>query len=376
MSDDYSNYSVSDDYSDEDNYAGAYGGYDDLYDDVMEEAGNDAWGILDPEFGFDEESYLFEFGPFTEYFDLMDGSGVVTVDESGVVTMTYQSLMELTEMTYQLLRAWKKRSLNEQDVETTQDDPFHSFGLNLYQLVDPKERDELKTYSVAKLLQIFGSNEKVSKFEEEVNQMMKFLRKCFLDILARCLPYSPPYPVLSTILSHLQAAKGLHNVGLVTKLECSKMMEKEYMGKLYLGMASVYDHLKVVMFNIEPDTHNTELLLYNGKATLLARFTVLVELVNSFNIESGLDPFENVSEIETKPGGGLEMLEKLGQAGGDGKLFVGHSDMELIKKIVKEDENQEAGQEYPELDEKRVELNKEKDTGNESLIKGGQAEGN
>eukprot|EP00092_Neocalanus_flemingeri_P038054 GFUD01041423.1.p1 GENE.GFUD01041423.1~~GFUD01041423.1.p1 ORF type:complete len:339 (+),score=116.55 GFUD01041423.1:81-1097(+) len=338
MSDDYSNYSVSEDYSDEYMYAGAYGGYDDLYDDVMEEAGYDAWDIGN--------------------------------EESDVVTMTYQSLMKLTEMTYQLLRAWKKRASNEQDVETTQDDPFHSFGLN------PQERVELKTYSDAKLKQIFGSNEEVSKFEEEVNQMMKFLRKCFLDILARCLPSSLPYPVLSTILSHLQAANGLHNVGVVTKPECSKMMEKEYMGKLYLGMASVYDHLKVVMFNIEPDTHNTELLLYNGKASLLARFSVLVELVNSFNIESGLDPFEIVSEIETNPGGGLEMLEKLGEAGGDGKLFVGHSDLELIKKIVKEDENQEFGQEYPELNEKSVELNKEKDTGKESLIKGGQEEGN
>eukprot|EP00092_Neocalanus_flemingeri_P029678 GFUD01032225.1.p1 GENE.GFUD01032225.1~~GFUD01032225.1.p1 ORF type:complete len:346 (+),score=101.71 GFUD01032225.1:116-1153(+) len=320
MSDVHSNYSVSD----EDNYAGAYGGYD----------------------GVDEETCLFYFDPFVAHH--------LDKVESDVGTMTYQSLMKLTEMTHQLLRVWKKRSSDEQDVKTTQDEPFNSFGLNLYQLVDPKERAELETYSVAKLLHIFGSNEEVWKFEEEVNQMMKFFRKCFLDILARCLPSSLPYPVLSTILSHLQAAKGLHNVGLVTKLECSKMMEKEYMGKLYLGMASVYDHLKVVMFNIEPDTHNTELLLYNGKATLLARFSVLVELVNSFNIESGLDPFENVSKIETKPGGGLEMLEKLGQAGGDGKLFVGHSDLKLIKKIVKENENQEAGQEYPELDEKKV----------------------
>eukprot|EP00092_Neocalanus_flemingeri_P020795 GFUD01022532.1.p1 GENE.GFUD01022532.1~~GFUD01022532.1.p1 ORF type:complete len:377 (+),score=118.08 GFUD01022532.1:118-1248(+) len=372
MSDVYSNYS---------------GGYDDLYDDVMEEAGYDAWGIEGEEFGVDEETYLFEFDPFVAYdFDKV---------ESDVGTMTYQSLMKLTEMTHQLLRVWKKRSSDEQDVKTTHDDPFNSLGLNLYQLVDPKERAELKTYSVAKLLHIFGSNEAVSKFEEEVNQMMKFLRKCFLDILARCLPSALPYPVLSTILSHLQAAKGLHNVGLVTKLECSKMMEKEYMGKLYLGMASVYDHLKVVMFNIQLNTDSTELLLFyrNG---LLARFSLLVELVNSFNIECGLDPFEIeskieinpgggletlgklklVSEIETNPGGGLKMFGKLGQAGGDGKLFVGHSDLELIKKIVKEDENQEAGQEYPELDEKGVELNKENDTGKESLVKGGQEEEN
>eukprot|EP00092_Neocalanus_flemingeri_P091925 GFUD01116624.1.p1 GENE.GFUD01116624.1~~GFUD01116624.1.p1 ORF type:complete len:367 (+),score=118.87 GFUD01116624.1:90-1190(+) len=366
MSDDYSNYSVNGDYSDDDNYAGAYGGYDDLYDDVMEGAGYDVWGILVDEFGFDEETYLFQFDPFIEHFDLKD--------ESDVVTMTYQSLMEVTKMTHQLLRVWKKRSSVEQDVKVTPDEPFH--GLNLYQLQDPRERDELKTYSVAKLLDIFGSNEEVSKFEEEVNQMMKFLRKCFLDILARCLPSSLPYPVVNTILSHLQTVQGLRKVGVVTKLKCSKIMEEEYMDKLYLSMADVYDHLKVVMFNTEPNTHSTEPSLTEGKASLLARFSLLVEFVNSFNIEAGLDSFQIVNEIETNPGGGLEMLEKLGEAGGDGKLFVGHSDLELIKKIVKEDENQEFGQEYPELNEKSVELNKEKDTGKESLIKGGQEEGN
>ena len=46
---DYSNYSFidSDDLSEEDNIAGAYGGYDELYD-VMEVAGYDAWDIGDP----------------------------------------------------------------------------------------------------------------------------------------------------------------------------------------------------------------------------------------------------------------------------------------------------------------------------------------
>eukprot|EP00092_Neocalanus_flemingeri_P038055 GFUD01041424.1.p1 GENE.GFUD01041424.1~~GFUD01041424.1.p1 ORF type:complete len:365 (+),score=119.59 GFUD01041424.1:109-1203(+) len=360
MFDDYSTHFVSDDYSEEDNYAGAHGYFDD-YDEYYY-----ALDFGDREFGFDQETYLFQFDPFVEYFDLKD--------ESDVVTMTYQSLMEVTEMTYQLLKVWKKRSSVEQDVKITQDEPFH--GLNLYQLGNPKERDKLKTYSVVKLLGIFESNEEVSKFEEEVNQMRKFLRKCFLDILAQCLPSSMPYPVVNTILSHLQTVEGLHKVGVVTKLKCSKIMEEEYMGKLYLSMANVYDHLKVVMFNIEPNTHSTEPSLTEGKASLLARFSLLVEFVNSFNIESGLDSFQIVNEIETNPGGGLEMLEKLGQAGVDGEQFVGHSELELIKKIVKEDENQEFGQEYPELDEKRVELNKEKDTGKESLIKGGQEEGN
>ena len=89
---DYSNYSASDNdnFSDqEDNYAGAFGGYDDIYDDVMEEAGCDAWDIGNDEFDFDEERYLFEFDPFFEYCD--------------IVTMTYQSLVKLAEKTFQLL---------------------------------------------------------------------------------------------------------------------------------------------------------------------------------------------------------------------------------------------------------------------------------
>eukprot|EP00092_Neocalanus_flemingeri_P039324 GFUD01042814.1.p1 GENE.GFUD01042814.1~~GFUD01042814.1.p1 ORF type:complete len:347 (+),score=114.83 GFUD01042814.1:175-1215(+) len=337
---DYSNYGASDDYSDEDNYAGAYGGYDDLYDEVMEEAGYDAWDIGYEEFGFDEETFLFEFDPFVEYFDMKD--------DSDVVTMTYQSLVKLTEMTCQLLRAWMKRSSaslgDEQDNKTTQDEPFNwDFGLNLYQL-DPKERDELKSYSVAKLVRIFGSDEEVSKFEKTVNQMGKFLRKCLLDILGSCLPHSLPYPVLSTILSHLMAAKGLHKVGLVTKLKSSKMMEMEYMDKLYLSLADVYDHIKVVMFNIyiEPNTHSTEPSLNEKKESVLRRFKILSELVNKFRTEFDLDSLEITSDTETNQGGGMDMFEKLGET----SECVGHSDLELMKKIIKGD-----GQAYPELDE-------------------------
>ena len=102
---DYSDYDDDSEYdglSDEDNYAGAYGGYDDLYDDVMEAAGYDAWDIENPEFNFDEESSMCEFDPFNEYFDLKD--------ESDNVMMTYQALSELSEMTARLLKAWEKRS--------------------------------------------------------------------------------------------------------------------------------------------------------------------------------------------------------------------------------------------------------------------------
>ena len=71
---DYSDYSDYEDFSDQDHYARSFGGHDDLYDDVVEEAGYDAWNIEQLEFGFDEERYLFELDPFSEYFDLLNSS--------------------------------------------------------------------------------------------------------------------------------------------------------------------------------------------------------------------------------------------------------------------------------------------------------------
>ena len=119
---DYSDYyhdSEYDDLSDEDNYAGAYGGYDDMYDDVMEEAGYDAWDIENenPEFNFDEEGPMFKFDPFTE------GDNVVT----------YQALGELSDMTTRLLQAWEKRSTSgdseseRPDLSEVSDYPYYDF---------------------------------------------------------------------------------------------------------------------------------------------------------------------------------------------------------------------------------------------------------
>ena len=70
--------------------------YDDLYDDY------ETWEIENHEFNLDEESPMFEFDPFAQYFDLKD--------ESDNVMMTYQALGELSEMTSRLLQAWEKRS--------------------------------------------------------------------------------------------------------------------------------------------------------------------------------------------------------------------------------------------------------------------------
>ena len=119
---DYSDYDDDSEYevlSDEDDYAGAYGGgYNDLYDDVLEEADFDAWNIVNREFNFDEESPLFEFDPFAEYFDL-------EVQNADVI-MTYQALSELSEMTARLLKAWEKRSTaDHSETEVSDSDPIY-----------------------------------------------------------------------------------------------------------------------------------------------------------------------------------------------------------------------------------------------------------
>eukprot|EP00092_Neocalanus_flemingeri_P088733 GFUD01112158.1.p1 GENE.GFUD01112158.1~~GFUD01112158.1.p1 ORF type:complete len:366 (+),score=112.71 GFUD01112158.1:56-1153(+) len=325
-----------DDDSDQDNYAGAHGGYDDLYDDVMEEAGYDAWDRME-EFDYDEETYLFEFDPFVEYFDLLK-------DDSDVVIMTYESLLELAEKTCQLLSAWKLRAssspCNEPDIGSKDDKPlaFHAFGLNMYQLCF-EERADLKIYSVDKLLRILGSEDEVFNFQEKVKQMVKFLKNCLQDILESCIP-SLAYPVLRILLSHLLAEKGLQKLGQVLKQEPIKTVEKEYMDKLYLSLADIYDHLKVVMFNIEPNTHSTEPSLIEKKARLLERFELLVELVSVSSHEAGLASVEIENSLVADPGGEMEILKKI-EGEREDQQHVGQSDREMTEKIVEEDGNKD-----------------------------------
>ena len=99
---DYYDTSDYDDRSDEDKYAGVNGGYDDFYDDVMEEAGYDAWYFENPEFEHADEWPIFVFDPFSEYFNLKDNSDKIM--------MTYQALSLLSDYTSKLIEAWAKRS--------------------------------------------------------------------------------------------------------------------------------------------------------------------------------------------------------------------------------------------------------------------------
>jgi len=293
---DYSYYDEASELDDsiyEDNYAGAFGGYDDLYDDVMEEAGYDAWDIENPEFNFedDDERLMFDFDPFYEYFDLED--------ESDNVMMTYQALGELAEMTAKLLAAWENRAAvdheERQEVNTPRgvqadDEPLLLLELNLYQL-EKEGRSELRSYSVWKLERLLGGNKEVMKLKQVVDDIANFVKRIIFTSVGNSLPYPMPYPVIKTILSYLLPVKGAVNIGLVTT-DDSIEGERTDMERLYLAMADVFDHVKVIMFNIEPNTLVTEPSITEKKEMLVGKFEVLMARVKSTQLQvsfEGLD---------------------------------------------------------------------------------------
>jgi len=307
---DYSNYDDGSDYDDsvdEDNYAGALGGYDDMYDDddVMLEAGYDAWDFVRPEFNFDDERPLFDFDPFFEYFELKD--------ESDNVMMTYQALGELAEMTVNLLVAWEKRAaadhLVRQDytllsVEGIDDQlllrgldhyQFQPQGLNLYQL-EMEERRYLRSNSVWKLEMLLRGSEEVKKLKQVFDRICHFVKRILLAILGNCLPCPMPYPVLKSILSYLHPVKGAVNIGLV-RTDDSREVERKDMESLYLAIAEVFDHIKVLMFNIQPNTLITEPSIIEKKDMLVEKFEVLLETATSTQLQISFDGLD-IKDIE------------------------------------------------------------------------------
>jgi len=288
----YSDYDDASEYDDsnyEDDYAGAIGGYD----DDMEEAGYDAWDIENPEHDFDDERPMFEFAPFSEYFDL--------VNEDGDVLMTYQALGKLAEMTAKLLVVWEKRAavmhIEKQDptpldIEGDDDDPLFQ-GLNLYQL-EVEKRSDLRSYSVRRLEMLLGGKEKVMKLKQVVNNISNFVKRIILASVGNSLPSPMPYPVINIILSYLLPVKGAVNIGLVTN-DDSKEGERKEMKRLYLVMAEVFGHVQVIMFISGPIT--IEFSTYHQYITeeielLVEMFEVLVERVKSTGLQisfEGLD---------------------------------------------------------------------------------------
>ena len=110
------------------------------------------------------------------------------------------------------------------------------------------------------------------------------------------------------------ATKGLASLGQVTKDDPSnKVVELDNMDKLYLAMADVFDHLKIIMFNIEPNTLTTEPPFCEKKESLFERFELLSSIVTTPKLETGLDSLEIEAEDEA-----ASEVEKIGDDCKDG----------------------------------------------------------
>jgi len=193
-----------------------------------------------PELGFDDERHLFEYNP---------------LDASDPSATSYQRLLTVTDMMLKLLGAWKKRSRSGQQVNDVEDlDP--DFDINLYQM-GQEERIVFRSYSVQKILEIFEGVSEIEKLTEKVNQAVTFLKKILGLLLGRCLPMALPFPVMSTILTHLISEEGLLKVGLVGEEEKNESesearvlpLELRDMMNMYDNIAHLYSLMRDVMFN-------------------------------------------------------------------------------------------------------------------------------
>ena len=236
---DYDDASEHDDSNYEDNYVGPF----DLYYDAMEEAGYGAWDIKSPEHDFDDERPMFEFDPFSGYFDHKN--------EYGEVLMTYQALGELAEMTAKLLEVWGERAalehIERQDptpLGFEGDEDYRLFqGLNLYQM-EVEERSELRSYSVMRVEMLLGGKEEVMKLKQVVNYISNIVKRIIDASVGNSLPCPLPHPIINTILSYLLPVRGAVNIGPVIT-DNSKDDENNCTKGLYLSMAEVFHHIQM-----------------------------------------------------------------------------------------------------------------------------------
>merc|ERR1712179_844354 len=145
---------------------------------------------------------MFDFDPFSEYFDLKD--------ESDNVMMTHQALGELADMTAKLLYAWEKRAavdhIERQEGHTPMDQGndcsplLLGLNLNLYQL-ELEDRSDLRSYSVWKLARLLGGNEEVKKLKQVIENISNFVKRIILNSVSNSLPCPMPYPVINTLPS-------------------------------------------------------------------------------------------------------------------------------------------------------------------------------
>merc|ERR1719186_630088 len=144
-------------------------------------------------------------------------------------------------MMLKLLSAWKKRCRSGQQVNWWKLRP--DLNMNLYQMKQ-EDRIMLRSFSVVKLLKVFGGENEMERLTEKVNQAATLLKKLLSLLVGRCLPMSLPFPVMSNILSHLLRGEGLHKVGFVGK-------KKEKKGEFEAEELSEFRDMMILTVNIE-----------------------------------------------------------------------------------------------------------------------------
>jgi len=249
--------------------------YDDLYDDVVEDAGYDVWDFAClEEYNFDEERYLYEFIPEDVYED---------PSLNRFQTVSYQDLVDLSDMTKKLVNAWKKRKDDSSSKIIDVDRKSFSFrgGSNLYQL-DEEDRELLRAWSVQELLLRLGGNEEVLHFETKISDAANFVNRTMLRFLSSCFPLMP-YPVLRIILAHLIKQAGMKNFESLTE---NPDEEGRLIVKMYSALSKIFVNLKVLMFDAEANVEIEDFTvrIHKLEETLL-EFSSFVQ--SSFSLMEG-----------------------------------------------------------------------------------------
>jgi len=264
----------------------------DSFSDASE--GSNYLSLIDvfPEFGFDEERFLFDFDP----------------PSCHSLTISYQKISSLAKMTSKLFGALKMRSMagdlqDKQPLTLSKtsitsklsgaynklaDDAWFdgnhnsdNIDMNLYHL-EHEDRAMQRAISVMFLLDAMEGEEEFEKLLEKVDRTVSLSEKALSHIVGRCLPMELPYPAMSIIISYLVDSKGLDQVGLLIadQKESNKDVEQdkeeenddddeedddeeetvsrdsceiEIILHLYWNLSGIYDHIKFIMFKMPDD---------------------------------------------------------------------------------------------------------------------------
>ena len=90
------------------------------------------------------------------------------INESGKVKMTYQSMMQMAQLTGEIVNVLEKRvaAAREREIVKMKDcESLQDFTWNFYQL-SRTYRNKLMMFTAEKLLNVFGSQEEIEKFRK------------------------------------------------------------------------------------------------------------------------------------------------------------------------------------------------------------------